>query len=172
MPFTSACKHFGRRRGIFFQNTRKKASVVSIQRELLLLIKSSPIHNNKQVLVTHCHLRNKIVKQIVAWWKSIVQHLCVCEEHSRMLDIYVFDTNVCRMENCPLLLFKHDTLCWSIETLWKLFFPKRQNMCQTTLPFPLHLWMLLFYEFYQARYIFISNWFLCIISISWTKYWI
>ena len=54
-----------------------------------------------------------------------------------MLDIYVFDTNVCRMENCPLLLFKHDTLCWSIETLWKLFFPKRQNMCQTTVPFPL-----------------------------------
>ena len=88
MPFTSACKHFGRRRGIFFQNTRKKASVVSIQRELLLLIKSSSIHNNKQVLVTPCHLRNKIVKQIVAWWKSIVQHLCVCEEHSRMLDIY------------------------------------------------------------------------------------
>ena len=73
--------------------------------------KSSSIHNNKQVLVTPCHLRNKIVKQIVAWWKSIVQHLCVCVEHSRMLDIYVFDTNVCRMENCPLLLFKHDTLC-------------------------------------------------------------
>ena len=77
MPFTSACKHFGRRRGIFSENTRKKATVVSIQRELLLLIKSSPIHNHKQVLVTPCHLRNKIVKQNVAWWKSIVWHICV-----------------------------------------------------------------------------------------------